>query len=89
MERRIRPTTHPLIAHGYGILIAPWLVHTAQQLYAASLSDSRLPRPDTPPTVADLLDRYRQQQNNQLEMDLAVLGSTTEPDIGWNPGPSR
>ncbi len=71
VERRIRPTTHPLIAHADGILIAPWLVHTAQQLYAASLSDSRLPRPDTPPKVADLLDRYRQQQNNQLETDLA------------------
>jgi hypothetical protein len=70
VERRIRPTTHPLIAHGDAIVIAPWLIRTSQHLYAASLDDGRLPRPDTPPKVADLLDRYRQQQNNQLEADL-------------------
>ncbi|MDW4912518.1 hypothetical protein [Streptomyces californicus] len=70
VERRIRPTTHPLIAQRDGILIAPWLVRTSQHLYAASLGDGRLPRPDTPPKAADLLDRYRQQQNNQLETDL-------------------
>lgn len=70
VERRIRPTTHPLIAHGDGILIAPWLIRTSQHLYGASLGDGRLPRPDTPPKAADLLDRYRQQQNNQLETDL-------------------
>ncbi|MGW0673432.1 hypothetical protein [Streptomyces sp. NPDC002746] len=56
--------------HGDGILIAPWLIRVSQHLYAASLGDGRLPRPDTPPKAADLLDRYRQQQNNQLETDL-------------------
>ncbi|WP_406263292.1 hypothetical protein OIA45_45525 (plasmid) [Streptomyces chartreusis] len=71
VERRIRLTTHPLIAHNGGILIAPWLVHTSQQLYAAALADGRLHRPDTPPKVAELLERHRQQYNNQLETDLA------------------
>ncbi|GHG13452.1 hypothetical protein GCM10017667_54160 [Streptomyces filamentosus] len=72
VERRIRPLTHPLIAHNDdGILIAPWLVHTSQQLYATYLADGRLPRPDTPPEAKDLLDRHRQQYNNQLETDLA------------------
>ncbi|MFF5454999.1 hypothetical protein ACFY40_27765 [Streptomyces sp. NPDC012950] len=70
VERRIRPTTHPLIAHDDGILIAPWLVHTARHLYATALADSRLPRPDVPPKAAQLLDMHRQQQNNQLEKDL-------------------
>ncbi|MGW1363073.1 hypothetical protein ACWCQP_37400 [Streptomyces chartreusis] len=71
VERRIRLTTHPLIAHNGGILIAPWLVHTSQQLYAAALADGRLHRPDTPPKVTQLLERHRQQHNNQLETDLA------------------
>ncbi|MBK3647268.1 hypothetical protein [Streptomyces sp. MBT33] len=71
VERRIRPTTHPLIAHDDGIIIAPWLVHTSQQLYAAGLADGRLPRPDAPAKVTGLLERHRQQQNNQLETDLA------------------
>ncbi|MFG2899061.1 hypothetical protein ACGFZH_18535 [Streptomyces zaomyceticus] len=72
VERRIRPTTHPLIAHRNGILIAPWLVHTARHLYATALADSRLPRPDVPPKAAQLLDMHRQQQNNQLEKDLTA-----------------
>ncbi|MGW1976629.1 hypothetical protein [Streptomyces sp. NPDC001889] len=71
VERRTRPTTHPLISHGDDLLIAPWLIHTARQLYATSLADGRLPRPDTPKKATDLLDRHRQQHNNRLETDLA------------------
>ncbi|MFF9853426.1 hypothetical protein [Streptomyces litmocidini] len=72
VERRIRPTTHPLIPCTDGILIAPWLIHTAQRLYAVALSDGRLPRPDAPLKVTQLLDRHRQQYSNQLEKDLAA-----------------
>ncbi|MFD7552166.1 hypothetical protein, partial [Streptomyces sp. NPDC059816] len=71
VERRTRPTTHPLIGHGDHLLIAPWLIHTARQLYATSLADGRLPRPDTPKKATNLLDRHRQQHNNRLETDLA------------------
>ncbi|MGW4641637.1 hypothetical protein ACWEN6_24155 [Sphaerisporangium sp. NPDC004334] len=73
VERRIRLTTHPLIAHHGQILVLPWLVHTSQQLYAAYLADARLPRPDVPAKAGQHLDRHRQQHNDQLERDLKAI----------------
>ncbi|WP_424534357.1 hypothetical protein ACOZ38_29195 [Sphaerisporangium viridialbum] len=73
VERRTRLTTHPLIAHDGQILVLPWLIHTAQRVYAAYLADARLPRPDVPPAAAQHLDRHRQQHNDQLEHDLKTI----------------
>ncbi|OUD00143.1 hypothetical protein [Streptosporangium minutum] len=73
VERRTRLTTHPLIAHDGQILLLPWLIHTAQHLYAAYLSDARLPRPDVPAKATQHLDRHRRQHNDQLELDLKTI----------------
>ncbi|MEV7181034.1 hypothetical protein [Kitasatospora sp. NPDC093679] len=70
VERRTRPTTHPLIADGDRILLLPWLAHTANELYAGYLADGRLPRADLPQPVAEALRRYRGQLDNRLEVDL-------------------
>ncbi|MDH2426457.1 hypothetical protein [Sphaerisporangium sp. TRM90804] len=73
VERRVRLTSHPLIAHDGQILVLPWLIHTAQHLYATYLSGARLPRPDVPAVATQHLERHRQQQNDQLELDLKTI----------------
>ncbi|WP_042169391.1 hypothetical protein [Streptomyces sp. NBRC 110035] len=76
VERRIRPTTHPLIEHGGRLLLLPWLLHTSQELYAAYLDEGRLPHPDLPRPVGDALRRYRQQLDERLEADLQSVART-------------
>ncbi|RCG17905.1 hypothetical protein DQ384_39360 [Sphaerisporangium album] len=78
VERRTRLTTHPLIAQDGRILLLPWLIHTAQQVYGGYLADARLPRPDMPPKAAQHLDRHRQQHNDQLEHDLKTIAERAD-----------
>jgi hypothetical protein len=67
VERRIRPLTHPLIAHGEQLLVLPWLAHVALQTWAANLDDGHLPHPELPDTVGKALFRHRQQLDQRLE----------------------
>ncbi|MFD3662801.1 hypothetical protein ACFWVF_19760 [Streptomyces sp. NPDC058659] len=73
VERRIRPSTHPLIEHGGRLLLLPWLLHTSQELYAAYLHEGRLPHPDLPRPVGDALRRHRQQLDERLEADIKAV----------------
>ena len=73
VERRTRPATHPLIDHDGQLLVLPWLLHTAQDLYAAYLDEGRLPHPDLPQAVREALRRHRQHLDEQLESDLQAI----------------
>ncbi|MFI6113230.1 hypothetical protein [Kitasatospora sp. NPDC051164] len=73
VERRTRPMTHPLIAAGDRLLVLPWLVHAAQELYAGYIDEGRLPRPDVPDPVGKALLRHRQQLDELLESDLKEI----------------
>ncbi|MCM2431046.1 hypothetical protein [Streptomyces sp. RKAG337] len=73
VERRTRPATHPLITHDGRLLVLPWLIHTAQNLYAAYLDEGRLPHPDLPQPVTDALRRHRQHLDDRLEADLKTI----------------
>ncbi|MEV6055222.1 hypothetical protein [Streptomyces sp. NPDC052107] len=76
VERRTRLTTHPLIAHQDGrILILPWLVHAAQQVYQTAFDDGRLPHAELPKKVRDALTVHRQVLEKQLEADIAAVAS--------------
>ncbi|MGW1002258.1 hypothetical protein [Streptomyces sp. NPDC002520] len=70
VERRTRPLTHPLIAHGEDLLVLPWLAHAAREAYAACLDDGRLPHPELPDPVDKALTRHRQQLDQRLESDV-------------------
>jgi hypothetical protein len=73
VERRTRPATHPLITHDGRLLVLPWLVHTAQELYAAYLDEGRLPHPDLPQPVRKALRHHREQLDKRLEADLQTI----------------
>ncbi|WP_331752468.1 hypothetical protein [Streptomyces sp. NBC_00829] len=73
VERRTRPMTHPLITAGDRLLVLPWLVHAAQELYAGYIDEGRLPRPDVPDPVGKALLRHRQQLDELLESDLKEI----------------
>ncbi|MGW3311476.1 hypothetical protein ACWDG9_33390 [Streptomyces sp. NPDC001073] len=70
VERRIRPLTHPLIAHGEQLLVLPWLAHVALETWATNLDDGHLPHPELPDTVGKALLRHRQQLDQRLEHDV-------------------
>ncbi|GGN46052.1 hypothetical protein [Streptomyces fuscichromogenes] len=70
VERRIRPLTHPLIAHSDQLLLLPWLAHVSRETYAANLDDGRLPHPELPAAVGQALFRHRQQLDQRLENDV-------------------
>ncbi|WP_019061576.1 hypothetical protein [Streptomyces prunicolor] len=70
VERRIRPLTHPLIAHGEQLLVLPWLAHVSLETWAANLDDGHLPHPELPAPVDKALFRYRQQLDQRLEKDV-------------------
>ncbi|MFI1652024.1 hypothetical protein ACH4XT_34565 [Streptomyces avidinii] len=73
VERRTRPATHPLIDQGGRLLVLPWLVHAAQEVYAAYLDEGRLPHPDLPEPVGEALRRHRQHLDERLEADLKAI----------------
>ncbi|MGP3690991.1 hypothetical protein ACTVZO_41055 [Streptomyces sp. IBSNAI002] len=73
VERRTRPATHPLIDQGGQLLVLPWLVHAAQEVYAAYLDEGRLPHPDLPNPVGEALRRHRQHLDERLEADLKTI----------------
>lgn len=73
VERRTRPVTHPLIDQGGRLLVLPWLVHAAQEAYAAYLDEGRLPHPDLPKQVGEALRRHRQHLDERLEADLKAI----------------
>lgn len=73
VERRTRPATHPLIDQGGRLLVLPWLVHAAQEVYAAYLDEGRLPHPDLPNPVGEALRRHRQHLDERLEADLKAI----------------
>ncbi|MDX3020157.1 hypothetical protein [Streptomyces acidiscabies] len=70
VERRIRPLTHPLVAHGEQLLLLPWLAHVSLETWAANLDDGRLPHPELPAPVDKALFRHRQQLDQRLENDV-------------------
>ncbi|GLW04295.1 hypothetical protein Slala05_79250 [Streptomyces lavendulae subsp. lavendulae] len=73
VERRTRTATHPLIDHGGRLLVLPWVVHAAQELYAAYLDEGRLPHADLPKPVGEALRRHRQHLDERLEADLKAI----------------
>ncbi|MEU6071067.1 hypothetical protein ABZ864_43150 [Streptomyces sp. NPDC047082] len=74
VERRARLATHPLVATRPGeLLILPWLIHTAQEVYEAAFQDGRLPDRDLPLPVREALARHRQAKEQQLERDIAAV----------------
>lgn len=73
VERRTRPVTHPLIDQAGRLLVLPWLVHAAQEAYAAYLDEGRLPHPDLPKQVGEALRRHRQHLDDRLEADLKAI----------------
>lgn len=76
VERRPRTLTHPLIEHDGRLLILPWLLTTAADLYGSYLDDGRLPHPDLPAPVRDALRRHRQLLDQQLETDIEAVART-------------
>ncbi|MDX2824868.1 hypothetical protein PV416_28195 [Streptomyces ipomoeae] len=70
VERRTRPLTHPLIAHGEQLLVLPWLAHVSLEVYAANLDDGHLPHAELPDPVDKALLRHRQQRDQRLENDV-------------------
>ncbi|WP_033354296.1 hypothetical protein [Kitasatospora aureofaciens] len=53
VERRTRPATHPLIEHSGRLLVLPWPLHTAHELYANYLHEGWLPHVWTTFSVPD------------------------------------
>ncbi|NEA20718.1 hypothetical protein [Streptomyces halstedii] len=76
VERRPRTLTHPLIDHGGRLLLLPWLLTTAAELYGSYLDDGRLPHPDLPAEVRDALRRHRQLLDQRLETDVEAVART-------------
>lgn len=76
VERRPRLTTHPLISADPGqLLLLPWAIHTAQEVYAAAFQDGRLPHRDLPARVRGALAKHRQAIEQQLERDIAAIAN--------------
>lgn len=74
VERRARLTTHPLISACPGqLLILPWVIHTAQEVYEAAFQDGRLPHRDLLAPARDALAKHRQSKEQQLERDIASV----------------
>jgi hypothetical protein len=70
-DRRDRPRIvgKPLIKHDGKVLVMPWRVRAAQEFYAASLRDGRLPWPLDAQTekVRKAFLEYRKRPNRELE----------------------
>ncbi|MET7901963.1 hypothetical protein ABZS86_10895 [Streptomyces sp. NPDC005355] len=76
VERRARLSTHPLISASPGqLLILPWVIHTAQEVYEAAFQDGRLPHRDLPAPVRGALAKHRQAREQQLERDIAAVAN--------------
>lgn len=76
VERRPRLTTHPLISADPGqLLLLPWVIHTAQEVYEAAFQDGRLPHRDLPAPVRGALAKHRQAIEQQLERDIAAVAN--------------
>ncbi|MFF4829388.1 hypothetical protein ACFY20_42095 [Streptomyces sp. NPDC001312] len=74
VERRARLATHPLVfARPGDLLILPWVIHTAQEVYEAAFQDGRLPDRDLPLPVREALARHRQAREQELERDIAAV----------------
>ena len=76
IERRAyRLAVRPLIRIGDDLLVLPWLVAAAQEIYGAYLSDGRLPSPaaDMPKALQTALNQFRQMGNRQLERESADI----------------
>ncbi|MEU7322654.1 hypothetical protein ABZ682_19175 [Streptomyces griseoviridis] len=76
VERSPRTLTHPLIDHDGHLLLLPWLLTTAADLYGSYLDDGRLPHPDLPASVRDALRRHRQLLDQRLETDVEAVART-------------
>ncbi|MHB8322944.1 MAG: hypothetical protein ACYDHB_00755 [Candidatus Dormibacteria bacterium] len=70
-ERDQRVLVRPLIPVGGDLLLMPWLVRAAQEVFALYLLDGTLPwaAASTPASVRDAFTRYRQAGNRDLERE--------------------
>jgi len=71
-HRQNRLATRPLIGLNDGdVLLAPWMIHRAQSVFAGYLLDGRLPWSPVsiPPAVRDAYVRFRQVLNVQLQRE--------------------
>ncbi|MBV9025442.1 MAG: hypothetical protein JO362_17000, partial [Streptomycetaceae bacterium] len=74
VERRARLTTHPLVSARRGeLLIIPWVIHIAQEVYESAFQDGRLPHRDLLLPARDALAKHRQAIEQQLEKDIAAV----------------
>jgi hypothetical protein len=76
--RSYRLSIRPLIElDDGGILVVPWLIHTAQTVHLAYLLDGRVPWPasELSPAVVNGFVRYRQVQNKELQRSVAKVAA--------------
>ncbi|HCG02985.1 MAG TPA: hypothetical protein DEV93_20880 [Chloroflexi bacterium] len=76
--RSYRLSIRPLIElDDGGILLVPWLIHTAQTVYLAYLLDGRVPWPasELSPAIVNAFVRYRQVQNKELQRRVAEVAT--------------
>ena len=73
-DRADRLPLRPLPVVNGVVLIGPWIAHTALTVYVTYLADSRLPPLRAlPQHLLNLMQRRRQQQNNELEDEVSSI----------------
>jgi hypothetical protein len=83
-RRRFRLTTRPLIAlTDDSLLIAPWRVHSSQQVFRNYLMDGSLPwiRQQVPERVDDAFNEFRKRLNSDLERMAEAEAKAVGPNI--------
>jgi hypothetical protein len=76
-DRADRLPLRPLPVVNGVVLIGPWIAHAALTVYVTYLMDSRLPPLRAlPQHLLNLMQRRRQQQNNELEDEVSSIVSS-------------